>query len=436
MASKPTTARAVSELEAEAQRWASEEASAAELHGVLGARELAESEASPRVVATSEESARPDQGNRIPAHEYLDQERVLREKARLAAGLLGRSRHVAVYAGAGLSRAAGIADYASKASESVSSDSSPVHPLDARPTYSHCVLTALHRRKRSTAQFSFVQQNHDGLPQKANFPQECMNEIHGSWYDVSNPVIMMSGSLREDLFADLLRIEQEADLCLCLGTSLSGMNADRIAQTVSRKAAKSPPQALGTIIVNLQRTTHDAHCALRVWARLDDFFAMLAEEMQLEVDTQPTKSHLDPTVGGDPVEKDGDPKSSPSDPGTASSDTASSDDSVEEDVFYIPYDEHGLLDRSKRMRLDLREDALVRVVHEGAINFGSEGEVRGKDRNGHYMVMLREPVRRKGKVVNRFPITRRLGSWWVNTLRRGAVPRTPLLNLDPVVVDV
>ncbi len=34
----------------------------------------------------------------------------------------------------------------------------------------------------------WVQQNHDGLPQKAGFPQERINEIHGSWYDPGNPV--------------------------------------------------------------------------------------------------------------------------------------------------------------------------------------------------------------------------------------------------------
>jgi hypothetical protein len=33
----------------------------------------------------------------------------------------------------------------------------------------------------------WVQQNHDGLPQKAGFPQERINEIHGSWYDPGNP---------------------------------------------------------------------------------------------------------------------------------------------------------------------------------------------------------------------------------------------------------
>ena len=38
------------------------------------------------------------------------------------------------------------------------------------------------------------------LPQKSGFPQEKMNEIHGAWYDPSNPVVQFSGSLRGDLF--------------------------------------------------------------------------------------------------------------------------------------------------------------------------------------------------------------------------------------------
>lgn len=29
----------------------------------------------------------------------------------------------------------------------------------------------------------WVQQNHDGLPQKAGYPQEHINEIHGAWFD-------------------------------------------------------------------------------------------------------------------------------------------------------------------------------------------------------------------------------------------------------------
>lgn len=48
-----------------------------------------------------------------------------------------------------------------------------------KPTYSHFALTAL---ERGGLLHYYVQQNHDGLPQKACFPQEKINEIHGAWY--------------------------------------------------------------------------------------------------------------------------------------------------------------------------------------------------------------------------------------------------------------
>jgi hypothetical protein len=59
-------------------------------------------------------------------------------------------------------------------------------------------------------------------PPQAGLPQEAINEIHGSWFDPSNPVVKMSGELRSDLFEDLLRTEAESDMVLALGTSLSG----------------------------------------------------------------------------------------------------------------------------------------------------------------------------------------------------------------------
>ena len=47
----------------------------------------------------------------------------------------------------------------------------------------------------------WVQQNHDGLPQKAGYPQEDVIEVHGSWYDPANPVICYDGTLRRDVFS-------------------------------------------------------------------------------------------------------------------------------------------------------------------------------------------------------------------------------------------
>ena len=53
-------------------------------------------------------------------------------------------------------------------------------------------------------------------------------EIHGSWYDPSNPVVCMSGVTRRDLYAKLSSAVASADLVLVLGTSLSGLNSDQV----------------------------------------------------------------------------------------------------------------------------------------------------------------------------------------------------------------
>lgn len=157
------------------------------------------------------------------AHEYLDEPAVLRAKMKLLADLVRRSSRATCLAGAGLSTASGIGDYASRAAGAASlihkarGHGKKLTGLRARPTKAHRVLAAmahkglLHR---------FVQQNHDGLPQKAGMPQAALNEIHGAWFDVSNPVVPMSGSLRDDLFEDVLEVEQTTDLCIAVGTSL------------------------------------------------------------------------------------------------------------------------------------------------------------------------------------------------------------------------
>ena len=72
----------------------------------------------------------------------------------------------------------------------------PGEALHAEPTYTHHVLTALYEHGSLA---SWVQQNHDGLPQKAGLPQRAICEIHGAWFDPSNPVVPMTGSLRTDL---------------------------------------------------------------------------------------------------------------------------------------------------------------------------------------------------------------------------------------------
>jgi hypothetical protein len=122
--------------------------------------------------------------------------------------MLREAKHAIAYTGAGLSRASGIADYATKAKDSVMKSITVLKsPLDAQPSYSHYVLTSLHRHGLL---HSYVQQNRmsffdavsflcrppthtlshthikltcfvrvllvdDGLPQKSGFPQSRMN---------------------------------------------------------------------------------------------------------------------------------------------------------------------------------------------------------------------------------------------------------------------
>jgi hypothetical protein len=63
----------------------------------------------------------------------------------------------------------------------------------AAPTFTHKALALLCREGLVQG---WVQQNHDGLPQKAGLPQEMINEVHGSWYDPTNPVVKYSGDLK------------------------------------------------------------------------------------------------------------------------------------------------------------------------------------------------------------------------------------------------
>lgn len=183
---------------------------------------------------------------------------------------------------------------------------------------------------------SYVQQNHDGLPQKSGFPQDKINEIHGAWYDPSNPVVQFSGSLRHDLFKWMLELEEVADLTLALGTSLSGMNADRMATTPAKKALRG--NALGTIVVNLQRTRMDAMCSIRVWAKLDDAFRILAQKLGalsfdlLLIPLTRTQLGIDDKVR------------------TKAAPSTLNDDHV----FLVPYNKDGKLDPTQRMTLDLR----------------------------------------------------------------------------------
>jgi NAD-dependent SIR2 family protein deacetylase len=242
----------------------------------------------PRCVAATSEDARPGYHTQ-DGSEYLDQPETLqKKKVRALAGMLRASRAAVLYTGAGISTASGIGDYASKAPGSIAphkrSAASSGSRLDLKPTYSHHMLSALEEKGLVN---HWLQQNHDRLAQKAGFPQERINEIHGAWGDDKNMVKMMDDTLREDLLMWMGQWCEQADLCLALGTTLCGMNADQVAQACAERYLAGQPGHSGLVIINLQRTPMDSQSSLRIWGVLDDVLRLLAKELKVQV---PSKS--------------------------------------------------------------------------------------------------------------------------------------------------
>jgi NAD-dependent SIR2 family protein deacetylase len=335
--------------------------------------------------------------NSCKAHEFVDEPDVLRQKVQVLAKLIRESRQAIAYTGAGISTASGIADYATRSGETISSRPKLMSPFDAEATLAHRVLTALHAAGHLKY---WIQQNHDGLPQKAGYPQHALNEVHGAWYDPSNPVVKMGGQLRNDLFEDLLAWEQRTDLCLAIGTSMAGMNADRVATTVARKAAKydrvagsmrPSAAALGMVIVGLQQTAHDSASALRIFAEIDTVMGMLQEEMRLVLREAPSWKRT-------------------------------------EDVFAIPYGADGTKTEEYRT-LDLREGQRIRIT-TGQYK-GDEGEVVGKQRQGHYKIRVWHTVKGTWKV----PQEHVLGRWFPDEALRGLLPSFPIESIIVSALD-
>mmetsp|Transcript_14917 Transcript_14917/g.19261 ORF Transcript_14917/g.19261 Transcript_14917/m.19261 type:complete len:221 (+) Transcript_14917:643-1305(+) len=216
----------------------------------------------------------------------------------------------------------------------------------------------------------------------------------------------MSGSLRGDLFDDLQKWTKKADLCMALGTSLCGMNADQLVTKTAHRAMsawdkrikKSAQKSLGSVIVSLQQTQYDNICTLRIYAKLDVVMALLAKEMGLTIDT-----HMyEPNVPKELI--------------------------VRPDVFIVPYDENGNLSKNTKTHWNLMKGAKIKVTDGPGT--GYEGIVSGKNEDGHYICTLpnqREGSISQGKVLSKYM----LGSWWVESAINGNAPKLPDILQGP-----
>lgn len=310
------------------------------------------------------------------------------------ADLIRQSEHMVCYSGAGISTAAGISDYATQAGKASLVNKGKSKHKGSRvlcePTLSHYVLTRMHEKGYLK---HWINQNHDGLPEKAGFPQARMNEIHGAWFDPSNPVVQFNESLRDDLFEELLRWEKKTDLCLVLGSSLCGMNADRIVESPSRRFVKKG-KGHGVVIVNLQRTRYDEHVSIRIFAKIDDVMTILAKELGLSTTMGPFYT---PDV----------PK-----------------DALSQHKFETVYDENGKLMTDGRTRtLDLSEGAKIRIM--GGKFMGCEGEVHAINPQGQYRLHALVRVKKDFHAYTALL----LGSWWVEVAVKGTLPTIPVVSV-------
>lgn len=328
----------------------------------------------------------------LTATEFEDSPDVLRAKCRQLAGLLRISKKTVLYTGAGIS-ASVIGQAALSGQNKVGWKADK---LSCPPTFTHHALGFLGKHG---VIHSWVQQNHDGLPQKAGFPQECINEIHGSWYDPSNPVVKYSGSLHERSFPWMEDDAETADLVLVLGTSLGGLNADQVAENAARRSLESAPRgALGTVSINLQQTPHDGKMSLRFFGRSDDILPILLEELGFGP-LKPAKTHW-PT----------------------------------ESRVLVPYSADGrrVPDGGRKMWLDLSDRQKIRITPGHNIQGAKQPQFMhiGKSKPGLGSVLQRD------ESTSSFSLSieganMRLGLWWLDAAMRGAVEVLPIVNQNP-----
>jgi NAD-dependent SIR2 family protein deacetylase len=350
--------------------------------------------AEPRVVWKSTKKPRQNSPDWLTATEYADTPEVFAAKVKLLHEMLLASRRTMAYTGAGLSVAAGIGMAAVGSSGGAGTGMGVA--TAGEPTVSHCVMAELNRQNLL---HGWVQQNHDGLPQKAGYRQEDINEVHGSWYDPSNPVVKYSGCLRGDLFDDMEKQADTADLVLVLGTSLTGLNAD---QCVTKTAKRSMSGlALGSVIISPQRTAQDGKASLRIFAKADDVMVALAKEFGF----------------------------GPRALGRARGIRKSADLFTKQSRVLVPYDCNGKLSSTVTTYWDLSTGAKFRMSShnniggakqpsDSGIKADSIGTVAGRDEKTCSITLSIGGANKK------------LGLWWLETAQRGGLEYLPVVNIN------
>ena len=222
--------------------------------------------------------------------------------------------------------------------------------------------------------------------------------------------------------------QARADLVLAVGTSLAGMNADRIVHSCAERAAGGGK--LGVVIVGLQRTTFDPQCTLRIFAPCDTCFAELASHLELGALVPPERPK---GVFFRPAILCHNRKSGA---GGGGEDAAAADESERGEsgplndcylLEHLPYNAMGRKAEgtAPTTDLDLRDGAQV-VIPSGPYA-GAAGEVDGADREGNPRCRFHLLLKPGGTF--KAPMTLVVGSWWLQAAADGAVGQLPVVNV-------
>ena len=294
-----------------------------------------ESEANNGRSEEKQEATKPIPSNKLGRNtdddkkEFFDDAETLNQKLDILADWIRQSQHCILFTGAGISTSAGIPDYRSGMNTVLSTGPGAwelrdagkkrdkkrkvTQVLQAIPTYTHLAIVKL--QQNGLVKF-VVSQNVDGLHLRSGLDPKALSELHGNTnlekcakcrkkylrdfrtrnaskvYEhktgricadvkcagpLKDSIINFGENLPEKDLNLAFAHAEKADLCICMGSSLTVSPANEIPENVSNRKQR-------LVICNLQKTPLHSRCDLPIYSMCDDIMSGLMKRLDIEVE--------------------------------------------------------------------------------------------------------------------------------------------------------